>query len=420
MYRLISSILLFLASCGCLQPERVTEIGLAKKNRLQPPEVVETRLLGKTKLGWLDGVGTADWFTGALGSELFVYGLDNQTREAGGDLYRIEGEKVVPLQLHISSGEISRVNLSKDDSRIVFLTSGPTGHTPSIIYSVGADGAHLIKLVESEGECGEKAKKILPGDGMPYCNYPSRPRISPDGQKVLFIEYVLDVDEERQTVSQPEYLCVVSTEGGPVVRLEESSHMGGAEWSEDGASIYYVADSILRRFDLETGSSQPLTDNSWKVRWTSPLRVSPADGSLYFNSQSGFARLDPDTGSAEVLSGRRLDAFELSPDGCKIVGVTVDITDAFGVTCDITIIDRKNRFTSPLQMRRGAKDELGLEPILACRSSTQAQTSTLAVSKRNAGNWVAAIHWLDETRLWVLLVENSLFEYRVGIIELAN
>lgn len=329
---------------------------------------------------------------------------------------------MVPLGLEITSGHISDVNLSRDDSRVVFVTAGATGHTPYIIYSVKTNGSDLIKLAASKGDCGERASKILNGDGGPYCNYPSFPRLSPDGQKVLFTEGVIEVDEERQTVSQLDYLCVVSTDGGPVVRLakESSPHMGRAEWSEDGTSIYYAARNSLKRFDFESGRSQRITEHSRKGKWYSPLRVSPADGSVYFVAQRGFSRLDPRTGSVEVLSSERFDAFELSPDGSKIVGAT-ELYEAESTS--LTIVDLGNRVTYPLEMKHGTNDELGLEHVLAGRSSGRTPTSANTSRQRNLdAAWVEAIHWLGETRLWCLLVleDGPHYEHRVGIIELAN
>lgn len=423
MYRSISLLLLVLALGGCQQPKRDAETESAKRSRFQPLVVEETRLLGKSDdlVSW--GLYDADKFRGSLGSELFVYALDNQPQGTG-ELYRIEGDKVVPLGLEITSGEIIWVHLSKDDSRIVFATRGATGHSPSIIYSVKANGSDLIRLVESEGTCGERANEILNGDGGPYCNSPGYPRLSPDGRKVLFIDYVLEIDEERQTVEQPNYLSVVPTDGGPVVRLVRESNIklgriGRAEWSECGRSIYYVARSRLWRFDLDTGRSQPVPDNFWEVIWQLPLRVSPADGSVYFVSDRGFTRLDPRTGSVEVLYGR-LDAFELSPDGSKIVGTTEQDE---GSPTSLTIIDLENRYTYPLEMRHGTKDELGLEVVLAGRSSKRTPTSAKTARQRNIdAAWVESIHWLDETRLWCMLVLDgrSRYEHRVGIIELGN
>ena len=51
------------------------------------------------------------------------------------------------------------------------------------------------------------------------------------------------------------------------------------------------------------------------------LAVSQADGTLYFISNQGFVRLDPETGFAEVVSEEHLESFDLSPDGRRAVGI---------------------------------------------------------------------------------------------------
>ena len=68
------------------------------------------------------------------------------------------------------------------------------------------------------------------------------------------------------------------------MRLEEIGPGFSAVWSKDGTSIYYSSSKhrydpwhdVPRRYDLETGRSDFLTDSSWHV-WPPGLAVSRAD-----------------------------------------------------------------------------------------------------------------------------------------------
>ena len=374
--------------------------------------VLETRLLVKTK-------GGAE---GSLGSKLFVY--------SGRNLFRLEGDQEVPVPvlkrpLKVSDGKVGvgeniyGAQVSRDDSRIVFGSGGPTWHYPMAIHSVRPDGSQLRTLVQSGDGCG---KFIWPGYGTNLCSFPRRPRLSPDGQKVVFFNEVYEWDEEAKANHRHIYLSMVPVTGGPIVRLTEARG-GNLVWSEDSTSIYYYYYYIPHRYDLETGRSEPLTDESWKVRGK-PLAVSRADGSLYFNSIQGFTRLDPETGLAEVISEEVFESFDLSPDGRRAVGLKEG---------DLTIVDLEFPSTSPLQVAPGTADALQLSQIPAAREkwvgqkmqrATSYSTLRKLSSQARKATGVKRVRWLDNERLWCVVQEDtdamttSGREVRIGIAQL--
>ena len=183
------------------------------------------------------------------------------------------------------------------------------------------------------------------------------------------------------------------------MRLKELGRGYNIVWSEDSTSIY----AGLTRYDLETGSAEPLTDASWKIRrsslkvyWrdASRLAVSRADGSVYFVSERGLARVAPDSGLTELVAEQLFDTFDLSPDGRRVVGVTAG---------GLTMVDLEARTSAPFQVEPGAVDELGLRRILAVQLSRQTPTPTRASSKKIRGFGVRQIRWIDQDTLWCVL-----------------
>ena len=205
------------------------------------------------------------------------------------------------------------------------------------------DGSQLTKLVQSGDDCDEF---VYPGYGTGLCSSPSAPRLSPDGRKIIFFNDVREWDEEARDNLSHYYLSTMPATGGPIVRLQEAGPGYDAVWSEDGRSIYYYFsrydpwDGVPRRYDLETGRSEFLTDKTWRAR-SLGMAVSRADGALYFLSKKGFVRLDPETGVAEVVSEQYFDAFglSLSPDGRWAAGLKEG---------DVTIVDLEFPSSAPL------------------------------------------------------------------------
>ena len=355
-----------------------------------------------------------------LGSDLFAYS------RYGKNLFRLEEEREVPVlkeRFGVGIGEFIRdVQISRDNSRIVFASSGATWHWDTAIHSVRPDGSQLRTLVKSGDDCGEF---VYPGYGSNRCSSTLAPRLSPDGQRILFISEVREWDEEAKENLHHYYLSIIPVTGGQIVRLEEVGSAIQAVWSEDGASIYYYSikvpdetwNYVPRRYDLESGRSEPLTDASWKAR--RPLAVSRADGMLYFNllsTQGGFARLDPETGVTEVISEERFDSFDLSPDGRRAVGVKGG---------DLTLINLEFLSSSPLQVNPGAMDALELGQIPAARerwlasklrpAASVSALSSLASQARKAIG-VHMVRWVDNERLWCLVGDDA--GLRVGIAHL--
>ena len=379
--------------------------------------VQETRLLTKA-------VSRGDSITesGALGSKLFAYGRYDESRD-GSKLFRLlKGKEALVFRTPLHE-KIHDVQVSRDDSRIVFLTAGFTSSYPVIIFSVRPDGSQLTKLVVSGSNC---EKFVWPGYGSDHCSSPSNPRLSPDGQKVLFFNEVDEWDEEAKDNLRHYYLSMVPVTGGPIVRLEEVGPGHDAVWSEDRASIYYYSDGarndprarVPQRYDLETGRSELLTDSSWRA--LRPLAVSQADGALYFRSLSkqGLTRLDPKTGYTEVVSKVWFDTFDLSPDGRWAVG----LKDG-----DLTLVNLEFPSSAPLEMAPGVVDklELGRSPAAREKKVSQIERSATSASVRKLlqprvrealkSTGVRSIRWLDNNRLWCATETD---QFRVGIIRL--
>ena len=68
--------------------------------------------------------------------------------------------------------------------------------------------------------------------GRAKCSFPRAPRLSPDGQQILFFNEVDEWNEEKQGNVFHVYLSMIPVTGGPIVRLEEvgSGHAAGVEW----------------------------------------------------------------------------------------------------------------------------------------------------------------------------------------------
>ena len=387
--------------------------------------VQETRLLN------VQPTGKGFRGAGFLGSKIFAY---TQFHEGIGiNLFRLEGEREVAVlkQRHgVGIGEyITRIEVARDDSRIVFGSSGDTHHYPTAIFSVRPDGSQLTKLIVSGSDC-DKTRST--GYGPSYCNFPYGGRISPDGQKILFFNKVLEWNEETKVNDYNFYLSLMPAGGGPVVRLEEiGPGRSTAVWSKDGRSIYYCSSRssdetwnyVPRRYDLETGRSEFLIDEAWKA--LPPLAGSRADGALYFRSNQGFVRLDPETREVEVIVEERFDTFDLSPDGRRAVGLKEGA---------VTIVDLGFPSSSPLQRELGVVDELELGKVSAAREKMLVQMEKTARSA-SAGipKWLQSraveevlgsigiqrIRWLDNERLWCVLGEHPA-KVRVGTIRLTN
>ena len=380
--------------------------------------VQETRLLSKAPSRSHLGAN------GTLGSQLFAYSRYDEASKRR-KLYRLEGEEEVlvfaPPSQHFDQ-YISQVQVSSDDSRIVFVTNGFSLHYRQKIYSVRPDGSQLTKLVQSGDDCDEF---VYPGYGTGLCSSPWGPRLSPDGRKIIFFNEVREETEKGGRTHY--YLSMIPSRGGPIVRLVDAGPGFRAVWSEDGRSIYYYysrrsgydpSNGVPRRYDLETGRSEFLTDTTWGAR-SSGLAVSRADGALYFLSKQGFVRLDPETGVAEVVSEQYFDAFDLSPDGRRAVGLKEG---------DVTIVNLEFPSSSPLLIEPGVVDELELGRIPAARKKWALERgySTLGQlrSEDRKKNGVRSIRWLDNQRLWCVVEEGKSTDRRtkgrVGIVRLAN
>ena len=174
MSRCSGRILVVLVSVLFLGPlsaqEQARETGLLVQS--QPGEQVPT-------------AGGSFLASGSLGSKLFAYSRLIKTSH----LVLLEGEREVT---QLTREKIHDVQVSRDDSRIIFATSGDTWYYPTVIYSVRPDGSELRILVKGRFDCEGSPSQY----GSPYCSFPRRPRLSPDGQKIIFFDEVNSFDEE--------------------------------------------------------------------------------------------------------------------------------------------------------------------------------------------------------------------------------
>ena len=388
--------------CRCIRFILVT---IASVGLLQGQRVEETRLLSRTL------ARPETFLRGTLGSKLFAY------RRSQNNLYRLEGKKEV-LVYDPRSGlqeYLHNVQVSRDDSLIVFATSGFTQHYPQIIFSIRPDGSQLRRVVESGNDCRGRFIPESPFPPRPpYCSFPGTPRLSPDGQRILFFNKVLRPNNDKT------YLSMIPVTGGPIVRLKELRYYD-VVWNEDSTSFYYCNyySDVPHRYDLETGRSEPITDASLKVRRPSSevyqgaslLAVSRADGSIYVVSEQGLTRVDAETGFVELVSEELFDSFDLSPDGSRVVGV---------IAGDLTLVDLENRTSTAFQVEPGAVDELGLARILTSRRNPETSKPPRSSSKgiRNFG--VREIRWIDRKNLWCVVGNIAFRESRVevGIVQL--
>ena len=149
-------------------------------------QIQETRLLAKIQK--YEEFGPKP--SGSLGSKLFVYTRFDPDQD-GSNLFRIEANKEVPVFSSHSvatGGHIHNIQVSRDDFRIVFASSGMSHYYPVVIYSVRPDGSQLTPLVESGDDCRGRFKSVPPHYGSPYCSVPRSPRISPDSQRIIFFK----------------------------------------------------------------------------------------------------------------------------------------------------------------------------------------------------------------------------------------
>ena len=137
---------------------------------------------------------------------------------------------------------------------------------------------------------------------------------------------------------------------------------------------------------------------------------------LYFISKQGFARLDPETGFAEIVSEERFDSFALSPDGRRAVGVKEG---------SVTPVDLEFSSSGPLQVNSGALDELELGQITAARERWLTQRQRRATSyaelrelpglaRKAIG--VEQVRWVGNKRLWCVVRTDT--GTQVGIAQL--
>jgi Tol biopolymer transport system component len=103
--------------------------------------------------------------------------------------------------------------------------------------------------------------------------------ISPDGSQVLF----LADSNDRFEFYYNRNLFVVPVSGGASRVLDVTHEVNDAHWSDDGKSIYFIANTGVRaelfRMDLASGKTEPLTKGDHTVASGGMNRLSPRTSS---------------------------------------------------------------------------------------------------------------------------------------------
>jgi Tol biopolymer transport system component len=253
---------------------------------------------------------------------------------------------------------------SPDGSRIVFERWGVRTHQPDQLYTIGADGGGLRKLVS-----GCTRRRCLGDDWGSY---------SPDGRQIAFVRAYKPLIHKRfNQYEQADFpkavdLMVVSAKGGAprVVRHFSSDPLlgeGGLAWSPDGSRIAFALGTLKhpnKHTHISTALFVANADGSGQ-RMITPWALGAAnpdwapDGSrIAFNSEGGHSpniyAVRPDgSGLRRLLAGNHRGGVgpasspTWSPDGTKIVFTAPPKLGSY-IRTDVYVMNADGRNVQPL------------------------------------------------------------------------
>ncbi|WP_214401568.1 serine hydrolase [Pseudonocardia lacus] len=138
---------------------------------------------------------------------------------------------------------------------------------------------------------------------------PSRPAVSPDGSRVVYVLRTLDADRDR-TVEQ---LWLVPAGGGTPRRLTAGPEDTAPAWSPDGGRLAFLRGGQVAVLDVDGGEPEQLTDlplGAGEPRW------SPDGRRLAFS-----APVDPTGGAIGGATGPMVsDGLDYQADGAGLHG----------------------------------------------------------------------------------------------------
>ena len=129
----------------------------------------------------------------------------------------------------------------------------------------------LLLAFGFENAAQETAKHPITFDDMIKMHRSAEPRISPDGQWIVYTVATPDMDANRNASN----IWMVSTSGGASQQLTQSGHDSSPVWSPEGKTIAFLSsrsgDSQVYLLSLEGGEAQKLTKLSTGadvVKWS--------------------------------------------------------------------------------------------------------------------------------------------------------
>lgn len=197
---------------------------------------------------------------------------------------RLQPEDVANL------AEVSEPRLSPDSSRVVYVQRIPRepdedqGSNYSMLWVVPAQGGEAVAFTPREGLA-------------------TRPRWSPDGSRIAFLDRRGDEDETKRQI------YVIRVLGGEARQVSDADEdVAELEWSADGASIFYTsreAKSEERKEAEEKGRDWAVADQD--------------------DQQIALSRINVESGKTEWSSQQELSFRQIavSPDGRRLVALAV-------------------------------------------------------------------------------------------------
>ncbi len=190
-------------------------------------------------------------------------------RDADLDIYVMDADGSDQRRLFDSGGHDADIDWQGD---LIAFTSG------SRIWLMNSDGSNARPITDPP-RAGEWGDSVLP-----FGDYD--PRISPNGEKVVFSRLV---DDESQHGNYD--LFLVNIDGTDLTRLTETGYTQGvADWSSDGESLIYILAAVGEegRYDLYRMNADG-TDNHNATPENFPDNLlihwavfSPDDSTIYF------------------------------------------------------------------------------------------------------------------------------------------